>query len=90
MRCKIVCGGAEGLGHVDALLKLRGVDPESLPVAEKRVKHFASGKLRISIMEALHDGPLTRTELARRVQRNGLDYAAAYSRDYQCLNRILA
>lgn len=88
MRCQIVRDRAEGLGHVDALLKLRGVDPASLPMPEKRPKHFARGKLRIAILEALRLGPMTGAELARRMQGNDLEYAAAYKRVYQCLNRM--
>ena len=89
MRCQIVRDGAQGLDHVDALLRLRGVDPASLPMPDKRPKHFARGKLRIAILEALRQGPMTGAELARRMQGNGLEYAAAYKRVYQCLNRML-
>lgn len=89
MRCQIARDGAEGLAHVDALLRLHGVDPASLPMPDKRPKHFARGKLRIAVMEALRLGPMTGAELARRVQGNGLEYAAAYKRVYQCLNRML-
>lgn len=89
MRCQIVRDGAEGLDHVDAMLRLRGVDPASLPMPDKRPKHFARGKLRIAILEALRQGPMTGADLARRVQGNGLEYVAAYKRVYQCLNRML-
>lgn len=88
MRCQVVRDGADGLEHIDALLRLRGVDPDSLPVPDKRPKHFARGKLRIAIMEALRDGPMTGADLARRVQGNGLEYAAAYKRVYQALNHM--
>lgn len=90
MRCQIIRGGAEGLPHVDALLALRGVDPASLPVPERRPKHFARGMLQIAITEALRGRPMTGGDLARKVQGNGLDYAGAYKRVYQCLNRMLA
>jgi hypothetical protein len=90
MRCQIVRDGAEGLDHIDALLRLRGVDPDSLPMPEKRPKHFPRGKLQIAVMEALREGPMTGADLARRVQGNGLEYAAAYKRVYQCLNRMQA
>jgi hypothetical protein len=89
MRCQVVRDSAEGLDHIDALLRLRGVDPDSLPMPEKRPKHFARGKLRIAIMDALRGGPMTGADLARKIQGNGLEYAAAYRRVYQCLNRLL-
>jgi hypothetical protein len=88
LRSVIVREGQDGLEHVDALLRLRGVDPDSLPMPAKRPKHFARGKLRIAVMEALRDGPMTGADIARRVQGNGLDYALAYKRVYQCLNHM--
>lgn len=88
MRCKIARDGGDGLDHVDALLLRLGVDPASLPMPRPTPKHFARGKLRIAIMEALRDGPMTGADLARHVQGNGLDYAAAYKRVYQCLNAM--
>jgi hypothetical protein len=88
MRCQIVRDGLEGLAHVDGLLRLRGIDPASLPMPDKRPKHFARGKLRIAILDALRNGPMTGADLARHVQGNALDYAAAYKRVYQCLNHM--
>lgn len=88
MRCKIARDGGDGLDHVDALLRLYGVDPESLPMPRLTPKHFARGKLRIAIMEALRGGPMAGVDLARRVQGNGLDFADAYKRVYQCLNAM--
>lgn len=40
-------------------------------------------------MKALRDGPMTGAELTQRVQGNGLKYAAADKRVYQCLSRML-
>lgn len=88
MRCQIVRDGQDGLDHVDALLRLRGVNPDSLSMPAKRPKHFARGKLRVAVMEALRGGPMTGADIARRVQGNGLDYATAYKRVYQCLNHM--
>lgn len=88
LRSLIVRDGQDGLAHVDALLVLRGVEPATLPIPQKRPKAFRRGQLARLIMGALRDGPLTGAELARRVQGNGLEYAAAYKRVYQCLNRM--
>ena len=88
LRSVIVREGQDGLNHVDALLRLRGVDPDSLPMPAKMPKHFARGKLRVAVIGALRDGPLTGAEIARRVQGNGLDYAAAYKRVYVCLSAM--
>ena len=88
MRCQIVRDNGEGLSHVDALLRLRGVDPETLPIPDKRPKAFKRSGLRQRVLAELRDGPLTGAELARRVRGNGLDYAAAYKRVYACLQKM--
>ncbi len=89
LRCRTAREGGD-LGHVDALLLRLGVDPATLPMPRPTPKHFARGKLRIAIMEALRDGPMTGADLARRVQGNGLDYADAYRKVYAALHRLKA
>jgi hypothetical protein len=88
MRCQIVRDDLEGLAYVDGLLRMRGIDPSSLPMPEKRPKHFARGKLRIAVMDSLRAGPMTGADLACHVRGNGLDYATAYKRVYQCLSHM--
>lgn len=87
MRCQIVREGAEGLEHIDALLRLRGVDPESLPVPQKFPKTFRRGQLTQAILRELRDGPLRGSELARRLQGN-LAYEDAYKKVYAALHRL--
>ena len=88
LRCAILREGHDGLEHVDALLRLRGVDPDRLRMYAKHPKHHGRGKLRIAVIQALRDGPLRGSEIARRVQGEGLDYARAYRLVYQCLNSM--
>lgn len=87
MRCQIVREGAEGLEHIDALLRLRGVNPESLPVPQKFPKTFRRGQLTQAILRELRDGPLRGSELARRLQGN-LAYEDAYKKVYAALHRL--
>lgn len=87
MRCQIVREGAEGLEHIDALLRLRGVDPVSLPVPQKFPKTFKRGQLTQAILRELRDGPLRGSELARRLQGN-LAYEDAYKKTYAALHRL--
>jgi hypothetical protein len=84
LRCAILRDGLDGLEHVDALLRLRGVDPDSLRMYAKRPKHFGRGKLRCAVLEALRDGPMRGRDIARRVQGNGLEYAHACRRRGWC------
>ena len=78
MRAVIMREGRKGLEHVDALLRLRGVDPASRVIHAKQPKHFARGTLQRSVLGALRDGPARGSEIARGVQGNVLDYAKAY------------
>ncbi|MCZ8133734.1 MAG: hypothetical protein O9248_01715 [Rhodobacteraceae bacterium] len=87
MRCQIVREGAKGLEHIDALLRLRGVAPESLPVPQKFPKTFKRGQLTQAILRELRDGPLRGSELARRLQGN-LAYEDAYKKVYGALHRL--
>ena len=88
LRCAILRDGQDGLEHVDALLRLRGVDPDSLRMYAKQPKHHGRGKLRIAVIQALRDGPQRGSEIARRVQGNDMTYARAYRLVYQCLSHM--
>lgn len=89
LRCRIVREGEPGLDHVDALLRQLSVDPEILPIPDKRPKHFKRGELRRAILDALRDGPQTGAQIAERVG-GGLDAKAAYKRTYAALHKMKA
>lgn len=89
MRCRIMREGEDGLEHVDALLKQLGTDPDSLPMPQKRVKHFARGELQRHILEVVRDGPLTGRQISERVGFK-LPPEAAYKRTYLALNAMKA
>lgn len=67
LRGEIIREGQDGLEHVNALLRLRGADPEAQRVPEKQLKGFGRGKLRLAIMRALQDGPRTGAQIAAAV-----------------------
>lgn len=62
--------GLGGLDHVDALLRLYGVDPAAVPIPLKRPHHVKRSGLGRAIMDALREhGPLTGAALAAKVGR---------------------
>ncbi|WP_371229383.1 hypothetical protein [Roseovarius sp. 2305UL8-3] len=90
MRAECLRDGVEGVDHVDALLRLRGHDPEAFGFADKRPKAFRKGELRQMVLDALRDGPQTGAEIACRVQarKQVLTYKQAYRRVYGCLEQL--
>lgn len=78
---------ADGLERIDALLRLRWVEPESLPVPQKFLTTFKRGQLTRAILRELRDGPLHGAELARRLQGN-LAYEDTYKKVYAALHRM--
>ncbi|MSU90690.1 hypothetical protein GE300_13875 [Rhodobacteraceae bacterium 2CG4] len=90
LRAEIIREGQDGLAHVEALLRLRGVDPGDYYVPQKVPKHFARNKLRTALLGELREGPKTGPELARAVaaQSPGLMYKQAYKRVYVALHAM--
>ena len=87
LRLRIVREDADGLDHVDALLRQLGVEPETLPMPRKTPKAFKRGELQRAVMAALRDGPLTGAEIAEKV-RGDIPYQDAYKRVYGTLARM--
>ena len=90
LRAEIIREDQEGLAHVEALLRLRGVDPAHYHVPQKVPKHFARNKLRTALLRTLREGPKTGPELAQAVagQNPGLTYKQAYKRVYVALHAM--
>ncbi len=59
------CG--EGLEHVEALLRLRGIEPDNIRVPEKRKRIFRRGQLWRAVLEILRDGPMPSGQIAARL-----------------------
>ena len=52
LRSQIIREGLDGLEHVDALLRLRGLDPEAVHVPAKRVEAFRHGEFKRAVLDA--------------------------------------
>lgn len=63
LRAQIIRDGADGLEHVEALMNLRGLALDALPVPEKRNRRFRKGQLRQAILDELRKGPRTSRQL---------------------------
>ena len=81
LRAEIIREGQEGLEHVEALLRLRGADPEAQRVPPKAARHFGRGELRLAILRALRDGPRTGMQIAEAIAaEHGIASDLAYKR----------
>lgn len=67
LRAQIVRTGQDGLEHVDALLRLRGCDPEAVEVPEAREHLFRPGEVRRYVLEAYRDGLTDRAAMTERI-----------------------
>ena len=63
LRAQIIREGVDGLEHVEALMKLRGLTLDALSVPEKRNRRFRKGQLRQAILDELRNGPRTSRQL---------------------------
>ena len=89
LRKEIIRRGGAGLGHVEALLVMRGVAlPRVLPA--KRPDAARMGAMRRLLLGTLQDGPKTMRELVDHVAtcRNELVPHAAYHRTGQALQKL--
>ena len=88
LRKSIILGGLEGLPQVEALLALRGVPlPRVLLVKQLPARRGAMPRM---ILEALRDGPMRLTDLARHVADNRpeLTPQTAYGRTALHLSKL--
>lgn len=67
IRAEIVRSDLDGIEHADALLRARGVDPETQPVARVRNGEFRRNQLSTAVLRALRDGPKTTAEITALV-----------------------
>jgi len=91
LRKQIIRGNLDGLNHVEALLRLRGVQmPHVMPA--KRSDVARRGQMRIIILGALRDGPKRLPEITAHVVRCRPDADAdrAYKRVSVVLTKMKA
>jgi predicted Rossmann fold nucleotide-binding protein DprA/Smf involved in DNA uptake len=75
LRAQIIREGADGLEHVEALMKLRGLALDALPVPEKRNRRFRKGQLRQAILDELRKGPRTSRQIAEAIGHERNNFA---------------
>jgi hypothetical protein len=69
LRAQIIRDRLDGLDHVDALLRLRGCDPDAYRVPPKRRRHFRNGGLRRAVLAILREhGPMTARDAGARLR----------------------
>lgn len=64
LRAKIIRERLDGLHHVEALMRLQGIDPEALHVPEKKNWPFRRGGLTVAVLGLLRQGPHTAPQIA--------------------------
>ena len=83
--------GADGVEHVDALLRLRGVDPDSLYVPRKMPSNrFSNRELKRMVLNALKERPRTSRQIGEYIYalHPHIDLEACVSRARGALYRI--
>lgn len=90
LRAQIIREGRPGQDHVDALLRLRGVDLDGLRVPPVNKRTFAKGELTKAVLAALRDGPRTAPQLYDAIQPLAPDMPrrALSERVRTCLKRM--
>jgi len=91
LRKQVIREGLDGLGHVEALLTLRGVHmPAVMPARRSDVAR--RGHTALWLMQALRQEPQTTTQLGRAllIAKPDLTHRAARNRAYQGLLKLQA
>ncbi|WP_143152607.1 hypothetical protein [Marivita hallyeonensis] len=75
LRAQIIRNDADGLEHVEAIMRLRGLALDALSVPEKRNRRFRKGQLRQAILDELRKGPLTSRQIAEAIGHERNNFA---------------
>lgn len=59
LRARIIRDHLDGLEHVEALMRLRGLDLDAVKVPKIRNKRYGNGELQRAVLELLSRAPLT-------------------------------
>lgn len=89
LRRDLIRNGGDGLEHVEALMRIRGITPDR----ERRWRkpdHSPRWSMSRMVLEALRDGPQRHRDIAAKVhaQRPDLAYVEARVRSGQALARL--
>lgn len=56
LRARTIRDGLNGLEHIDAIMRIRGLDPEAVHVPRKNNRRFRNGTLRVAVMGEMREG----------------------------------
>jgi predicted Rossmann fold nucleotide-binding protein DprA/Smf involved in DNA uptake len=68
LRARTIREGRDGLEHIEAIMRIRGLDPEAVHVPRKNKRRFRNGALRAAVMSVLREGSYTSREIADRLE----------------------
>lgn len=83
LSARTIRDGLNGLEHIDAIMRIRGLDPEAVHVPRKNNRRFRNGTLRVAVMDVLRGGSYTAREIADKL---GCQYSCVYG----CLRTLEA
>lgn len=64
LRARTIRDGLEGLEHIEAIMRIRGIDPEAMHVPRKNNRRFRNGELRTAVLGLLRQEPHTASQIA--------------------------
>ena len=64
LRARTIRKGLNGLEHIEALMHIRGLDPEGIHVPRKNNRRFRNGALRTAVLDVLRQGLNTAGQIA--------------------------
>lgn len=90
VRAGMIRENRPGLEHVEALLRVRGINPDEQRVPTKYQRRFERGQFRAALVRLLRERPRTAPEIAAEIARRHqfMPYEDAYVRTYSTLREM--
>lgn len=67
LRARTIREGLEGLEHIEAIMRIRGMDLEAVHVPKKNKRRFRNGELRRAVLDTLRQEPHTARKIAEKL-----------------------
>src|SRR6056297_3727683 len=64
LRARTIRDGLDGLEHIEAIMRIRGIDCEAVHVPRKNNRQFRNGALRAAVLGLLREGPRAAQQMA--------------------------
>src|SRR6056297_2376637 len=68
LRARTIRDGLDGLEHIEAIMRIRGLDLEAIHVPRKNKRRFRNGALRAAVMGVLREGSYTAREISDNLE----------------------